>query len=301
VKLLVAVVHGGSLVPLWEESQQTRLGQGFYETHFLRPDAIAATAQAVSRLVEIARTWKPLSVRVIATSAARDAANRSEFMTAIRSASGLEVEVISGEQEADWVFAGVRSDPALAEKSLLIMDVGGGSTELILGHGARKTFKQSFPMGTVRLLEKLPLADPPLTGDWEQCRAALDTFFEVQVQPVLQPHLASIRPDQLEFVGTGGTTSMLAAMQLGLTTFDREKMDRTILAFAEVQAFRTRLWSLGLAERKRLPGLPANRADVILFGVAIFEAIMEVFDFGRLRVSTRGLRFGAVAADPISA
>src|SRR5689334_12001718 len=115
IKLLVAEVDGESVVPLWEESEQTRLGEGFYESHRLQSGAIAKTATAVERLVRAAKGWKVDSVRLIATSAARDAVNQGELLDQVRIASGLGVEVISGEQEADWAFAGVRSDLTLRD------------------------------------------------------------------------------------------------------------------------------------------------------------------------------------------
>ena len=135
VKLLVAQVAGHEVRPLLEESKQTRLGSGFYETHCLQPEAIASTAKAVARFAEIARQQEVSPIRVIATSAARDALNAQELTSAIEAASGLKVEIISGEQEADWVFQGVTSDQRFASERLLLLDVGGGSTEFILGVG----------------------------------------------------------------------------------------------------------------------------------------------------------------------
>ena len=133
VKLLVAEVAGATVTPLLEQSEQTRLGRGFYETHRLQPEAIRQTAQAVAEFAGRAGKFSPVSTRVIATSAARDALNAAELIAAIKASAGLPVEIISGEQEADWAFLGVTSDPALAGQPLLILDVGGGSTEFILG------------------------------------------------------------------------------------------------------------------------------------------------------------------------
>ena len=144
VKLLVADVQGREIKPVCEESKQTRLGQGFYETHQLLPEAIANTAQAVAIFVAQAQANEARHIRVIATSAARDAGNASELITAIERASGHRPEIISGEQEADWAFQGVTTDPALANMPFLLLDVGGGSTEFILGHGEQKYFRQSF-------------------------------------------------------------------------------------------------------------------------------------------------------------
>src|ERR1700723_1582285 len=154
IKLLVADVCGEEVRPVHEESRQTRLGKGFYQTHQLQPETIACTAEAVWEFAEIAREKESQSIRVIATSAARDAVNPADLTSAIERASGLKTEIISGAREAGWAFQGVATDPELAELPLLLLDVGGGSTEFILGHGAKKHFARSFPLGTVRLLEK---------------------------------------------------------------------------------------------------------------------------------------------------
>jgi exopolyphosphatase/guanosine-5'-triphosphate,3'-diphosphate pyrophosphatase len=295
VKLLVAEVEGRSVVPLYEKSEQTRLGQGFYPEHRLQASAIHHTARAVARFSAEAHRWNVITLRAIATSAVRDATNREELLDAVRATAGLEIQVISGEQEADWVFAGVLTDPKLAGRSLLIMDVGGGSTEFILGQGEQPIFRKSFPLGTVRLLEQVRPADPPQVKDWEKCQRFLDDALLHQVEPSLRPHLISLESAAPQLVGTGGTTSILAAMEAGLNSFDRDRFERTELRREKLRACQQRLWSLPLAQRQGIPGLPANRADVILFGVAVFAGVMEVFGFEQVQVSTRGLRFAAVA------
>jgi len=293
VKLLVADVDGAVVHPVWEESEQTRLGQGFYPAHQLQADAIAKSAAAVARLRNRAVERDATSVRAFATSAVRDAINQTELVEAVHAASGLTVEVVSGEQEADWAFAGVCTDPDLSNERLVILDVGGGSTEIILGHAAHRDFRASYPIGTVRLLETLRPADPP-APDWPRCQDHLTRLFATQLQPVLQPVLRAAGTGPAQFVGTGGTTSILAAMELRLARFDRERIEQTRLTRERIWHFQKVLWSTPLAERRRLPGLPPNRADVILFGVAIYAVLMGMFGFDTLRVSTRGIRFGAL-------
>ena len=160
IKLLVADVSGRDVKPVLEESRQTRLGRGFYETRRLQPEAVARTAEAVWEFAEIARERNASSIRVIATSAARDAVNPTDLTSSIERASGLKTEIISGASEAEWVFQGVATDLELAKTPLLLLDVGGGSTEFILGHGAKKSFAHSFPLGTVRLHGKIPAQRP---------------------------------------------------------------------------------------------------------------------------------------------
>jgi exopolyphosphatase/guanosine-5'-triphosphate,3'-diphosphate pyrophosphatase len=299
IKLLVADVAGHDVRPLVEESKQTRLGKGFYETHRLLPEAIAATAQAVARFAGVAREWKAASIRVVATSAARDAVNPEALTSAIAEASGLKVEIISGDQEAEWAFRGVTTDPRLASAPILLLDAGGGSTEFILGQGEKTHFRASFSLGTVRLMETLPHGDPPSPAELASCRKWLKSFLEREVRPALEPALKrekrqSESNSDVMLVGTGGTVSILARMEKQLDDYDREKIEATTLSIARVEWHVERLWSLPLEQRKEIPGLPKRRADVILTGALIYEAIMKAFSLGELHVSTRGLRFAAV-------
>ena len=289
IKLLVADVSGHDVRPVCEDSKQTRLGQAFYETHRLQPGAIASTAKAVAHFADLARKHAAASIRVIATSAARDALNPEALTGAIETASGLKVEIISGDLEADWVFQGVTSDPRLAQAPLLLLDVGGGSTEFIVGQGEHKHFRRSFPLGTVRLLERFPPSDPPKPEELAACRHWSKDFLQKEVRPKLEPALQGI-----QLVATGGTASILARIEARLETYDRERIEATRLTLDRLHRHVERLWRLPLEERKTIVGLPPNRADVILTGAAIYEAIMEEFNFTELRISTRGLRFAAV-------
>jgi len=295
IKLLVADVAGLDVQPVHEESRQTRLGRGFYETHRLQPEAIAHTAEVVWDFANTARERNVASIRVIATSAARDAVNPTDLTASIERASGLKVEIISGEQEAEWAFQGVTTDAELAQAPLLLLDVGGGSTEFILGQSGQMHFARSFPLGTVRLMEKFPHSDPPTRAEFNACRAWVRNFLRTEVRLKLEPALRRENHSrEIQLVGTGGTTSILARVQNRMERFDRERIEATCLSLERVRKLRWRLWRLPLEERKDIPGLPKLRADVILTGVLIYETVMEEFGFTQLRVSTRGLRFAAV-------
>jgi exopolyphosphatase/guanosine-5'-triphosphate,3'-diphosphate pyrophosphatase len=304
VKLLVADILDQRVRPIREQSKQTRLGSGFYQRRMLQSDAIAATASAVASFADEARADRAASIRIFATSAARDAANARELTEAIERACALKVEVISGEQEADWVFAGVAADGRFAGRRLLLLDVGGGSTEFILGHDTHKDFRASLPVGSVRLFEQLPHSDPPKTEELAACRQWLSRFLATEVRPLLESAgVCHPNPGASEagrsgqsvlLVGTGGTATILARLESQMAEYDRERIEATRLTVERVRWHTQHLWSLPLAERQNLIGLPKNRADIILTGVAIYEAIMEHFGFPDLLISTRGLRFAAV-------
>ena len=293
MKVLLADVTGRTVTPRWETSEQTRLGRGFYETHRLQPEPLAATATAVARFAVAARARGAESLRVIATSAARDATNRNELLAAIHAASGLTTEVIAGETEAEWAFAGVASAPDLAGQRLLVLDVGGGSTEFILGAHGQLEFRASFPLGSVRVLELLQPGDAPSPAQLAACRAWLREFLGREVAPKLRPAFATHGlPERT--LGVGGSTALLALIRHARNDFERELVEATRFSPAELSALVTRLWSLPLAQRRQLPGLPPERADVILTGAAIYEAVLDVFALPELGISTRGLRFAAL-------
>ena len=300
IKLLVADVAGQEVKPVLEQSKQTRLGRGFYETHQLQRQAIVDTARAVAEFADTARDQKAASIRVFATSAARDAHNPQELTTAIRDLSGLRVEIISGEREAAWAFRGVTTDPALSSEPLLLLDVGGGSSEFIVGEAATRQFSASFPLGTVRLLENLPHSDPPKPSELAACRDWIRSFLQKEVRPQLERALRSqpsgnpTSPARHLLVGTGGTATILGRMEANLTGYDREQIEAVRLSAARLRWHVEYLWGLSLESRKQIVGLPANRADVILMGAAVYEAILDEFGFSELRISTRGLRFAAV-------
>lgn len=299
VKLLVADVRGRWVAPVWERSHQTRLGDGFYRNHELQPGPVAETARAVADFAGKACQQGADSLRVIATSAAREARNAASLLEAVREASGLEVEIISGEAEADYAFRGVATQPGIGEQPMLLLEIGGGSTQMILGSGERQHFRQSFPLGSVRLLHACPHSNPPGADDLNRCRKSAVEFLRAEVRPGLEQAMAremGLNPGLggIQLVGTGGTMSILARMEAGLEDYDRERMEAVRLSRGRVQWHVNTLWSLPLESRKRLRGLPPNRADVILTGAVICEAVMDELEFGEMRISTRGLRFGAL-------
>jgi exopolyphosphatase/guanosine-5'-triphosphate,3'-diphosphate pyrophosphatase len=293
VKLLVADVDGFTLSPIVEESEQTRLGAGFYESRELQNDAIRRTAESVKHFADKAASLGALPPRVFATSAARDAKNAGQLINAVFDSSKLLVEILSGGREADWAFRGVTSDPKLSRCPALIVDVGGGSSEFIVGENAVPQFRNSYSLGTVRLLEQLRLADPPGRDALERCRKSLRDFLVTEVAPVLAPALQACK-QKARLVGVGGTSTLLVRMEAKMNDYNREKIESTPVSLDRIRESLEQQWQMTLVERQKIAGLPPNRADVILTGMAIFEAIMAQFEFSQLTVSARGLRFWAL-------
>jgi exopolyphosphatase/guanosine-5'-triphosphate,3'-diphosphate pyrophosphatase len=293
VKVLVADVADGQLAPVVEMSRQTRLGAGFYVTHTLQPAAIALTADVVAEFRAAAAERGASSIRIVATSAARDARNALELIEAVREITGLEMEILSGDMEAEWVFRGVTSNPSLAQSPVLILDVGGGSTEFIVGDHAEPHIRTSYRLGTVRLLERLRLNDPPGLAALTECRAWLKDFLAGQVVPFIEPALRACREPVL-LVGTGGTASILARIETRMAGFDRNQIEAARIPLSRIQAQLQEQWQMTLTQRQQIIGMPPHRGDVVLTGMAIYESIMEQFGLATLGVSTRGLRYWAL-------
>ncbi len=288
VKLLIAEVVDGNVIPLLHEGEQTRLGRGVFETGLLQPAAIDDTTRVVADFAGKARGHGATQIRVLATSAARDATNSDE-LTASMTVIGLNLEIISGEVESELVLRGVRSHPDFAEGSLALIDVGGGSTELLVTDAQSLRVEQSFQLGTVRLLEKNPPSDPPTGAERAQLTRILGEFLDDQVTPLLGDV-----PLPETLVGAGGTPIFLALISRACEELPADEIESLRLSLSEVQALTERLWKMPLTERRQLPGLPANRADVILLGAAVYESLMLRCGFGELRPTLRGVRYGAL-------
>jgi exopolyphosphatase / guanosine-5'-triphosphate,3'-diphosphate pyrophosphatase len=292
VKLLVADV-GDSLEPLLKLSRQTRLGQGAFQTGRLQPEAIARTSAVVAEFAAKATELRPASLRILATSAAREAANGDELVQALFRATGLTVEIISGEQEADYVFRGVTSDPDIGMRPVLIVDVGGGSTEWVVGEGGFAWFAQSTNLGTSRLLEMFPPSDPPTPDDLRRCRGAVAEFLRREAHPRLRPVLASFCGRPVCLVGLGGALKTLARLASASPPGGEAAI---LLRWDQVREQVQRIWGLSAQERRSIGGLDPEKADLILAGSVIYEEVMSEFGFAELLVSSHGLRDGALMA-----
>ena len=289
VKLLVAECQAGDVQPVTESSRQTRLGQGLYETGQLQPQPIQATAAVVHEFLRLAKAEGASETVIIATSAMREAGNAAEFLGVL----GQAVTILSGDEEARLAYSGVLSNPRLAKRNLVVIDAGGGSTELTQGRAAGVEQHTSIPLGSVRLMEHHPVYDPPNPAQREAAKVAVDERLQ---QTVLRDDWGV--PSDYELVGTGGIATIFAMMELGIEEFDRNRIEQTELTRQRAIDWCDELWSLPLDRRREITGLPANRADLALFGILIYERIMVQLGFDRLRVSTRGIRFGALQTKP---
>ncbi len=288
-KLIVAdVSEDGALTVISEQAEVTRLGEGVDATRRLGDAAQTRTLEAISRFAEDARQLGAVQVLGAGTSALRDAENGSDFLADVINGAGVEIEIISGDREAQLAFFAVASDPSLglsASDPLLVFDIGGGSTELILGDGQGMGRHRSLDVGAVRLTERFLASDPPTDSELalaSDCvRDALNTF------PV--PNSA------LRVIGIGGTALNVTAVTLGLTQPDPAAVHALSISQADVAAALARFESLPLAERRLIPGLEPKRADVIVAGALLLDALLTHFRAHHFTLSARGLRYGLLA------
>jgi exopolyphosphatase/guanosine-5'-triphosphate,3'-diphosphate pyrophosphatase len=280
--LLVAEPADGSLRAVVDLCRFGRLGQGLDATGRL-------AAEAIARSLEICRDYRAemdragvARVKVIGTQALREAANAAEFVGPAEAILGAPIEVIAGAREAELAYRSVAEGlPEVAGRPFVVVDVGGGSTELVASDGARVTAAISVPIGAVRLAERHLRHDPPTAGE----AAALVADIDAQLARATIPAGVTV-------VGTAGSATTLATLHLGLDGYDPAKIHGVRVPAAAVDATLARLLALTTEQRKAVPGMEPKRADVIPAGVAIFARVLARAGAAELVVSDRGIRWG---------
>jgi len=260
------------------EMRMVRLGQGVDATGRLADEALERTFAALDEYAALIKAHDVGRVRFCATSASRDAENADVFVAGVRERLGVEPEVVSGAEEAALSFDGavrnLREHPA---EPVLVVDIGGGSTELVLGTlagGPRSAV--SLDVGSVRLHERHLHSDPPTTREVVSCVADIDAHLDRSPVPL---------GDAATVVGVAGTVTTVGAGVLDLAAYDRELVDQAELAVGDVHALVDRLLAMPYAERLELPWLHPGRADVIGAGVLILDRVLRRTGVGSLVVS----------------
>jgi exopolyphosphatase/guanosine-5'-triphosphate,3'-diphosphate pyrophosphatase len=257
----------------------TRLGKGVDRTGRLDADALARTISVLARYCRRARALGAERIRVGATSAVRDAENREEFAAAVREHAGTDYEVIAGEHEAALSFLGGTRGLEASDGPFLVLDIGGGSTEFVVGREpGRAEHAISTQMGSVRLTERIIANDPPTREDIEALREAIG--------PKLNEAAAAVAiGDARTFVSVAGTATTVQAVALGLPRYDPDRIHRTWLGLDDAERVLDDLAGMTNAERAAIPVMAPGRGDVIVAGAAILVEVMRRFGFERTLVS----------------
>ncbi len=247
-------------------------------------------ARVVATLKEwhqIIDTYRVEATAVVATSAVRDAGNRQTFVDLVAREAGLQVEIISGEEEARRTTLGIRSGLPAGVTDVLAADIGGGSTECILDRPGQPLIVRSMDIGVVRLSERLLPSDPPTAEELRQARDWIRTETEAAVAGMPLPA-------GLTFVGTAGTITALAAMDQQLAAYEAARIHNYVLALDAVTCLEAQLLRRSKQQREGLPGLERGREDVIVAGAIILRTMMETLGMPNVLVSDLGLREGVL-------
>jgi len=284
VLMLVSESDGeGKLTAVLERARITRLGKGVDRTGNLDPENSQCTLDTIAEFAAAARAVGAEKILAVATSALRDAGDGADFIRRVKEQAGVELQVIPGLEEASLSSLAVKRSLNLpADRCLLIADIGGGSTELIRCESGGEIASMSLQLGSVRLTERIIRHDPPSKEEIEKLTATTDEQ--------LAQLGWSFRPEV--FVGIAGTVTTVAAVAMGMRDYDASRVHGHVLQRDEVAAIVKRLGEMTLAERKKIPGVLAARADVIFAGSLILQRVMQHFDIASVTVSDQGVRWG---------
>ena len=287
-RLFVADVADGRVSRVERQSRVTRLGRGVDLSGQLSSEAIEATCEVIADYVKICESTGAEETDAIATSAVRDAENGDAFVAELRERFALSARILDGEEEARLTYVGATAERPSIE-SALVIDIGGGSTELIVGHGDRIDFHTSLQAGVVRHTERHIATDPPTTVELEGLAADVRSLIEAA---------ASERPEAkaTKGIAVAGTPTSLAAVELGLDPYDPERVHGQVLSLPTIQRLLSRLAAAPLAERSEIIGLHPDRAPTIIAGVVILVETMRAFELDEIEVSEHDILYGAAIA-----
>jgi exopolyphosphatase / guanosine-5'-triphosphate,3'-diphosphate pyrophosphatase len=282
VRLKIARLTRGRLQPIHEDREVTRLGEGVFRTSFLTPESMAETVKVLRRFHRATQQVVTDTVRVVATSALRDARNSQAFLEWVRSATGWRVEIISGLEEARLIHLGLVSNLRVKNSPTLMLDLGGGSCELtISAHGQiRETV--SLPLGAVRLTDEFLRHDPPRKGELKR----LHGFVAREVNRIAGRIVAA----KVKYViATSGTAAALAAVASHLR---KTRNHRAVVSMAEMTRIAKRLARLPVDERRQIEGIGLRRAEIIIAGAIVYHELLDRCHLRAFRYSPLGLRDG---------
>ncbi len=273
---------------LASDREVTRLGEAVFRAERVSPEALALTSSVLSRFARICERFDLDGIRVVATSAIRDARNQEEFLTAASRAIGARVEVISGAEEARLIHLGVQLRWPHLDKRVLVVDIGGGSAELILGDRGSLADAYSKPLGAVRLTEMFLENDPPTPEELERLRVYIDQKLERPVETIGRAPIDRV-------IATSASASAVVCAVNRLPRTQREKADRMRASVKQIRKLFKQVTSLDLDGRRRITGIGPKRAEIIIPGVTVLLRTLESFRQPTLYYSAGGLRDGIVA------
>ena len=293
LRLLIAEIGNEHLQPIYLKRIITRLGGDYKENIGIAASAQERTIKALEFFAEKIREHGVKEVRAVATSVVRKAKNKKEFLKQVLKQTGLNIKVISGDEEARLSLRGVLSVIGHHNKRCLVVDIGGGSTEFIAVADGKMAGAWSLEMGVVHLTEEYLKTDPPtpyeLNAMENEIKGVIANLKDLMSQSL--PSAFSLEPSAL-FIGTAGTITTLAAIDQCLEKYEPDKINNYILKYTAIKKIYKHLASLHLRQREEILSLEKGREDIIIPGAAIVLKAMEGFGFSSITVSDAGLLEG---------
>jgi exopolyphosphatase / guanosine-5'-triphosphate,3'-diphosphate pyrophosphatase len=287
--VVVRIQANHAVTTLTQQKEVVRLGEGEYADGQLQPEAIQRAVVVCGKLADLARTYGAEEIVAVATSATREAQNQAELVGRLHREAGLDVRVISGLEEARLIYLGIVSGLHLGERRVLIIDIGGGSTELIVGDAREHHALTSVKVGAVRLTSLFFLP-----GEEEPVSPARYALIQGHVRNAAVRAVQQIREQPFEVAfGSSGTIENLADIAAAALHGRRRARDEA-LTRADLRRVVAQLCALPLDERRRVPGINPGRADIVIAGAAILDTLMDALGLPEIRVSDRGLREGLI-------
>ena len=270
-RLAIAEQMDGQFQMTYTEVAETRLGEGMGDERIIHAMPLERNVKTVQQFVAKAKEMNVESIRITATSAVRDAQNKAEVQEAISNCAGIPMEILPGTEEARLSYLGASGDFQSLNRPLAVLDIGGGSTELVYPendalHGV------SVNLGAVRLLEHPELLD--------------------SVETTLKSLKGTAFPDNSVLIAVGGTNTCLMSMELGLIQYDGSKIHGQALSKARVDYWCDTLFAMSQEEREQIPGMKRKRADIMPYGVLILQKTMEMLGVSEVIISDKGLVYG---------
>lgn len=286
VKLLIAEISGADKVfPIYENVVITRIGRNLVTTKCLDTNGARQTIKLIKEFLLQCKQQNITEISILGTSALREATNRQLFIRQVKKATGLDIEIISPRQEAYLSYLGAIGLNLFSRfMKNLVIDIGGGSTELAYGYSKKIKNAWNIPIGAVKLTEKFAKSDPISDKEYQQMVKHIKTkLANIASNGVNKPFIT---------YGVGGTVTTLAAVDLGLAKVVPDKIQDYTLTRAKVNKLLNLFLKSNLAQREKIKGLEKDRADIILAGTSILLCLMDLLNIKYLHVSPRGLRYG---------
>ncbi len=267
VRMLIAEYHGSSINIIKKKMEMTRIGKGVDKTKLLSERGINETLESLKRFKKEANEEKVGTIYAIATSAVRDAKNKSDFIDRCKREVGINIEVIDGYREAELGFMGILGGLKY-NGNILAIDIGGGSTELIIGSSEGIKYSISIDIGAVRLTDRFITTDPITNNEFEDLKNNIQDNIRNPLQQIKKYSINKV-------AGIGGTITTLAAIKQNMEEYSREKIHSSILCIEDIDHMINRFMNMNNEQRKLINGLQPKRADIILTGAKILYEILE--------------------------